>query len=279
MSLNAVRPKILGFISEDVSAWLVALVVLLVGGILTALLAWSTLNLFHQQLRQRFQLLASERYSRIEERFEDQEQRLDGVRRFFANSNSVSRHEFDGYTKPLLHRTQAYSFARRVSHAERPEFERQVREEGLPDFTIRELMPNGQLQLAAERDEYLCEAADVAIALGARDADLPRTWSALEAYLARECASGRIAVGTDARMVVDVVLFPPLSAISGPFAWVNRVVTLGLLPPFVREEYHYVWTPGREVQFKRVTGAIRGLRRVTPNALALWPKARTNKLS
>ena len=155
MSLNAVRPKILGFISEDVSAWLVALVVLLVGGILTALLAWSTLNLFHQQLRQRFQLLASERYSRIEERFEDQEQRLDGVRRFFANSNSVSRHEFDGYTQPLLHRTQAYSFARRVSHAERPEFERQVREEGLPDFTIRDLMPNGQLQRAAERDEYV----------------------------------------------------------------------------------------------------------------------------
>ncbi|VVO38523.1 diguanylate cyclase [Pseudomonas fluorescens] len=155
MSLNAVRPKILGFISEDVSAWLVALLVLLVGGILTGLLAWSTLNLFHQQLRQRFQLLASERYSRIEERFEDQEQRLDGVRRFFANSNSVSREEFDGYTQPLLHRTQAYSFARRVSRAERPAFERQVREEGLPDFTIREVLDNGQLQLAAERDEYV----------------------------------------------------------------------------------------------------------------------------
>ncbi|HCS44324.1 MAG TPA: GGDEF domain-containing protein [Pseudomonas sp.] len=155
MSLNAVRPKILGFISEDVSAWLVALLVLLIGGILTGLLAWSTLNVFHQQLRQRFQLLASERYSRIEERFEDQEQRLDGLRRFFANSDSVSREEFDGYTQPLLYRTQAYSFARRVTRAERPEFERQVREEGRPDFTIRELLANGQLQLAAERDEYV----------------------------------------------------------------------------------------------------------------------------
>lgn len=127
---------------------------------------------------------------------------------------------------------------------------------------------------ASDRDQYLREAADVAIALGAIDADLPRTWSALEAYLAREYASGRIAVGTDARMVVDAVLFPPLSAISGPFAWVNRVVTLGLLPPFVRDQYHYAWTAGREGQFKRVTGAIRGLRRVTPKALALWPEAR-----
>jgi diguanylate cyclase (GGDEF)-like protein/PAS domain S-box-containing protein len=155
MSLHAVRPKILGFISEDVSAWLVALLVLLVGGILTGLLAWSTLNLFHNQLRQRFQLLASERYSRIEERFEDQEQRLDGLRRFFANSDSVSREEFDGYTQPLLHRTQAYSFAERVSRAERGAFERRVRDEGLSDFTLRELNADGQLQLAAERDEYV----------------------------------------------------------------------------------------------------------------------------
>ena len=155
MSLHAVRPKILGFISEDVSAWLVALFVLVVGGVLTGLLAWSTLNLFHQQLRQRFQLLASERYSRIEERFEDQEQRLDGLRRFFSNSDSVSRAEFDGYTQPLLHRTQRYFYAERVSRAERSAFEQRVGDEGLSHFSVRELNADGQLQLAAERDEYV----------------------------------------------------------------------------------------------------------------------------
>ncbi|MGF6706868.1 sensor domain-containing diguanylate cyclase [Pseudomonas frederiksbergensis] len=155
MSLHAVRPKILGFIREDVSAWLVALLALLVGGVLTGLLAWATFNQFHQQLRQRFQLLASERYSRIEERFEDQEQRLDGLRRFFVNSESVSREEFDGYAKPLLRRTQAYSWAPRVSRAERPLLEREVREEGLSGFTFRELAADGQLQPAVERDEYV----------------------------------------------------------------------------------------------------------------------------
>jgi diguanylate cyclase (GGDEF)-like protein/PAS domain S-box-containing protein len=155
MSLHAVRPKILGFIREDVSAWLVALLALLVGGILTGLLAWATFNQFHQQLRQRFQLLASERYSRIEERFEDQEQRLDGLRRFFVNSESVAREEFDGYAKPLLHRTQAYSWAPRVSRAERPLLERAMREEGWSDFTFRELNADGQWQPAGERDEYV----------------------------------------------------------------------------------------------------------------------------
>lgn len=155
MSLHAVRPKILGFIREDVSAWLVALLVLLVGGILTGLLAWATTNQFHQQLRQRFQLLASERYSRIEERFEDQEQRLDGLRRFFVNSGSVSREEFDGYAKPLLRRTQAYTWAPRISRVERPQLERAVHEEGLVGFTFRELSADGQLQPATERDEYV----------------------------------------------------------------------------------------------------------------------------
>ncbi|WP_395602115.1 diguanylate cyclase [Pseudomonas sp. A1230] len=155
MSLHPVRPKILGFISEDVSAWLVAMLVLLAGGILTGLLAWATFSQFEQQLRQRFQLLANERYSRIEERFQDQEQRLDGLRRFFTNSQSVSRAEFDGYTRPLLLRTQAYSFALRVSAAERAEFEQRVRAEGLSMFTIRELNEQRELQLAGARDEYV----------------------------------------------------------------------------------------------------------------------------
>ncbi|MCO8312792.1 sensor domain-containing diguanylate cyclase [Pseudomonas mandelii] len=155
MSLHAVRPKILGFIREDVSAWLVALLALFVGGILTGLLAWATFNQFHQQLRQRFQLLASERYSRIEERFEDQEQRLDGLRRFFVNSESVSREEFDGYAKPLLRRTQAYSWAPRVSRAERPLLERAVLEQGVSNFIFRELNADGQLQPAGLRDEYV----------------------------------------------------------------------------------------------------------------------------
>ena len=100
-------------------------------------------------------MLANERYSRIEERFQDQEQRLDGLRRFFTNSQSVSRAEFDGYTRPLLLRTQAYSFALRVSAAERAVFEQRVRAEGLSTFTIRELNEQSELQLAGARDEYV----------------------------------------------------------------------------------------------------------------------------
>lgn len=154
MALHQVRPRILGFISEDVSAWLVASLVLLAGTCLTGLLTWAMMDLFNQQLRQRFELQAEERFSRIEERFQDQEQRLDGLRRFFANSDGVSHSEFRGYAEALLRRTRAFAWVPRVLRGERQSIEQQARAEGVDNFTIREVDANGGLRQAAERDEY-----------------------------------------------------------------------------------------------------------------------------
>ncbi|MCQ6256808.1 GGDEF domain-containing protein [Pseudomonas sp. Q11] len=155
MALHQVRPRILGFISEDVSAWLVASLVLLAGAFVTGLLTWAMASLFNQQLRQRFELQAQERFSRIEERFQDQEQRLDSLRRFFANSAGVFEREFHGYAEALLRRTQAFAWAPRVLRDERSSFEQQARTEGGDTFSIREPDDAGGLRLAAERDEYV----------------------------------------------------------------------------------------------------------------------------
>ncbi|TWC19036.1 MULTISPECIES: GGDEF domain-containing protein [unclassified Pseudomonas] len=154
MALHPVRPRILGFISEDVSAWLVASLVLLAGIFLTGLLSWAMMSLFNQQLRQRFELQAEERFSRIEERFQEQEQRLDSLRRFFANSVEVSEKEFHGYAEPLLRRTQAFAWAPRVLRDERQAFEQRERNKRVNSFIIREADDSGGLRQAAERDEY-----------------------------------------------------------------------------------------------------------------------------
>lgn len=154
MSIPTLRPKMLGFISEEVSAWLVAVVALVVGGLLTALLALAAGQLYQQQLAQRFELLANERYSRIEERLQDQMQRLDSLRRFFVYAQEITRDEFDGYVRPLLHRSQAYSWAPRISQAERADFERQTRELLGGDFSIRELGEGGVLQPSQVRPLY-----------------------------------------------------------------------------------------------------------------------------
>jgi len=155
MPLHAVRPKILGFISEQVSAWLVAVVVLLAGIALTIVVAWAASELYQQQMRQRFQLLVNERYSRLQERFEDQEQRLGSLRRFFVNSNTVSRKEFDGFAQPLLLRTRAYAWAPRVLRDQRGAFEQAITAERGANFSIRELNAAGELTPATDRDEYV----------------------------------------------------------------------------------------------------------------------------
>ncbi|UZE02752.1 sensor domain-containing diguanylate cyclase [Pseudomonas mediterranea] len=154
MALHPVRPRILGFISEDVSAWLVASLVFLAGIFLTGLLSWAMMSLSSQQLRQRFELQAEERFSRIEERFQEQELRLDSLRRFFANSAAVSEKEFHGYAETLLRRTQAFAWAPRVLRDERQAFEQRERDKRSNTFAIRETDSSGNLRRAAERDEY-----------------------------------------------------------------------------------------------------------------------------
>lgn len=155
MSTPGARLKVLGLISVNSAAWLAASVVFGCGLLVTALIAWSSNLAFEHQVRERFELLASERFTRIEERFVDQVQRLDGLRRFFIYSQTVSRREFDGYVKPLLGRTLAYTWVPRIMLEERAAFERDAQAEGLVDYQIRDLAADGRLLPAVRRSEYL----------------------------------------------------------------------------------------------------------------------------
>ena len=127
---------------------------------------------------------------------------------------------------------------------------------------------------AAERDDYCREAGTVAVELGVDPADVPATWPALQQYLSRTLASGTLVAGPEARASVDAVLFPPLSLVTGPFAWVNRLFTIGTLPASVRDQYRLAWTTRRAAQLRRVVRWLQAARRVTPRRIAWWPAAR-----
>jgi uncharacterized protein (DUF2236 family) len=105
---------------------------------------------------------------------------------------------------------------------------------------------------------------------------VPRSWASLNTYLQREYSSGRIAVGHDARVISDALLFPPPTAVPWPLAWINRVITIGLLPQEIREQYRYGWNESRARQFDRLMAGLRGLHRISPRVLVWWPEARRN---
>jgi uncharacterized protein (DUF2236 family) len=126
----------------------------------------------------------------------------------------------------------------------------------------------------AERDRYCAAAAPVAVALNARRGEVPCSWEALQAYLDRMHASGRTTVSAQARELAAAVLSPPFGPLGSPGAAVNRLLTLGTLPPGVRSQYGFEWTRRDDRLLQLVVPALRMSRRVLPGRLAKWKAAR-----
>jgi uncharacterized protein (DUF2236 family) len=125
-----------------------------------------------------------------------------------------------------------------------------------------------------DRDAYCAEAAWVARALGARPDRIPLTWQDAQRSIEEAYRSGVITVGPQARDLAATVLSPGIGLFMPPAAWLNRLVTVGLLPTHIREQYGFQWTPRRQRALDRAIPLVRAARRRAPDAVALWAEAR-----
>ena len=96
----------------------------------------------------------------------------------------------------------------------------------------------------------------------------------MRCYLERMYASNAIAVGRQGRELAGAVLSPSGGWLVAPATWINRMVTVGLLPPQVREQYGMTWSPRQDRTVARLLSLLRHTRRLLPGAIALWPDAR-----
>jgi uncharacterized protein (DUF2236 family) len=124
-----------------------------------------------------------------------------------------------------------------------------------------------------ERDTYCAEAASVVRGLGVIDGE-PHSSADLTRYMDRMYASGQITVSRQARELGAALLTPPLAWTVAPATRVNRLFTVGLLPPFIREQYGFPWTAADERALERWTRLLRRTRPWLPRAIALWREAR-----
>lgn len=125
-----------------------------------------------------------------------------------------------------------------------------------------------------DRDEYCRVSAPVPVALGAAAADVPRSWSHLRHLVAARLDSGDIVVSTQAREIGRALLAGPVMRIVPPAAWLNRLITAGMLPPTLRSAYGLSWSDRSERTLDRVSRAIRTGRRHTPSFIARFTDAR-----
>ncbi len=118
-----------------------------------------TSELETRQQRQAFEHQAAMFHNRVEATFLEYLDSLESLKGFFHASEFVSRQEFRTFTQPLLDAKtgiQALSWNPVIRDGQRDAFERQVRSDGYPGFSITEKNKSTKkLQTAARRGQYV----------------------------------------------------------------------------------------------------------------------------
>lgn len=127
---------------------------------------------------------------------------------------------------------------------------------------------------AWERDRYCAEAVIMEPLLGMPAGSLPRDSAQLGIYMHEMLAGGSIFVTDTSRALARAVLYPPRWYIAWPVFRVIQLLTIGSLPPSIRNAYGFEWRARDERMFARATALLRTSLRVLPTRAREWPMAR-----
>lgn len=130
-----------------------------------------------------------------------------------------------------------------------------------------------------ERDRYCLEAAVMEPLLGMPDGWLPRDSAQLDACLGETLAGGSLAVTATSRALARAILYPPRWQAAWPVFRALQRLTLGSLPPSIRDAYGFAWTTRDARALARWTRLLRAAVRLLPPPAREWPMARRATLS
>jgi len=125
-----------------------------------------------------------------------------------------------------------------------------------------------------ERDRYCTEAAIMEPLLGLPAGWLPRDSAQLDAYMRETLAGGSIVVTDTSRALARAVLFPPRWYVAWPAFRATQLLTIGSLPPSIRQAYGFAWRARDARALARWTALLRTSLRLLPSLAREWPMAR-----
>lgn len=125
-----------------------------------------------------------------------------------------------------------------------------------------------------ERDQYCAEAAIMEPLLGMPAGWLPRDAAQLETYMRGMLAGGGLVVSDSSRALARAVLYPPRWYVAWPAFRAMQLLTVGSLPPSIRDAYGFEWRPRDERALARWTALIRTSLRQLPPLAREWRVAR-----
>lgn len=125
-----------------------------------------------------------------------------------------------------------------------------------------------------ERETFYSETGRFTRQLGIPPELLPGGYDDFVDYIESMIKSGRITVTATARRLAEEILYPPVGWIPRRLFDPLNVITIGTLPPPVREGYGLRWNRARGAALGAATAMIRGAVTVAPKRLRFVPPAR-----
>jgi uncharacterized protein (DUF2236 family) len=157
-----------------------------------------------------------------------------------------------------------------------PELQRWVHATLLESMPLTFELLVGPLTLR-ERDQYCSEAAIMEPLLGMPDGWLPRDSAQLDTYMRDMLASGSISVTDTSRALGRGLLYPRHWQLAWPAFRAMQLLTIGSLPPSIREAYGFEWRARDARALARWTAVLRTSRRL-PALVREWPMARRHRV-
>jgi uncharacterized protein (DUF2236 family) len=126
----------------------------------------------------------------------------------------------------------------------------------------------------AARVAYYDESKRGARLLGIPERLIPRTLGAFDSYMRRMIASDVLTVGPVGRDVAASILRPPVPFGLGVAFRAVNFVTVGLLPPALRDRFGLAWSPRREQALRMLATLTRVTLPLAPACVRVLPQAR-----
>lgn len=126
----------------------------------------------------------------------------------------------------------------------------------------------------AEQERYWQESFASARLLGLTPAHLPPTLAAFNSYMQTMLSSNTLAVTPEAKTLASLVLHPRAPLPTRPLFEATANITIGLLPPRLREMYGYRWSQGQQFLFDAWVHSTKRMLPLLPAWLREFPRAR-----
>lgn len=124
---------------------------------------------------------------------------------------------------------------------------------------------------ASEREDFYQESKLTGELLGIPRDRFPRALSDFDRYVEGMIDGGEVRVSPRAKELARLVLRPRLRLVPGPVMIPLQVVTTGLLPARLRDDYGLAWGGRQQKAFKLAVAAVPRIVALTPPVIRVWP--------